>query len=131
MRSVARASWQKFYREQVGVNGLNLFLKATAAKLLWWSLLAQLTTVVFPGLYQTISMPGGAFFVVGAAVTAISTLWDKVKLPDFIKKFTDGDIYYELDNDSLNFYIPVLFGLNIVTHLPTDLLSRASAKFLK
>lgn len=130
--SAAKASCKKFYEEQVGEHGWGLFLKATAGKILWLSLLERITSTIFPNIAQAISIPGGTFIAAFGGVTAISIIWDSVikdKLPDIFKTVLNGDIAYGLDNKALNFYIMVLLSANLMAYALTKFLPKPIVKF--
>ncbi len=114
-RSYISASCKKFRNDQVGKNGWSLYLRATAAKLIWIVLLVQIGNYISPLSSHVFSSVAVLAFLAGA-----NWVWDQLlkdRIPDFIDQVATGDIAYELDMSPLNTYIATVSVANFLVFL--------------
>ncbi len=102
-----RANSLDYYQTTIQPEGLNYFLKAATAKILWVTLLYLLATYLLPlenRLYRSI-----AIIALGGLALEI---WEKI-IKDHTPKWCDdlisGKIFFEIDVPALNKYIAYLF----------------------
>jgi len=111
--SYCKESWSKFCKDEIGLNGSSLFIRASAGKILWVVFLLQIGNM-FPiqgVLYRNISIL--------SAIAIFNIIWKSVignHLPKFIGELLSGDICFQIDTNSLNKYIMILLGIDITLY---------------
>lgn len=111
-----KASSLSYYDAEIKPEGLNHFLRALTAKLLWVALFYSsgyfLIDLLLP--LEGILYNNVAVLVVGAAALEV---WDKVikdHAPEWCGDILTGKVFFKVDIQALNKYILYLFLANIV-----------------